>query len=135
MYKHLTQNGCSDLVQKLLEFDDESKILVLERGICDLKTFAELRREEDDSDGPLTAFEVLLVMEYVAMAMQKLSINASMSLCDTKEENILIKYSAEGLGGYKPILTDLGSAYCKQVDKQANYPVAYSCNYFNPAVL
>jgi hypothetical protein len=69
MYKHLTQNGCSDLVLKLLEFDDENKILVMERGICDLKTFAELRREADHQDGPLTALEVILVMEYAAAAM------------------------------------------------------------------
>jgi hypothetical protein len=41
----------------------------MERGVCDLQTFSQLRREASNSDGPLTAAEVLLVMEYVARAM------------------------------------------------------------------
>ncbi len=69
MYKHLAQNECSDLILKLLESDDENKILVMERGICDLKTFAELRRETGHQDGPITALEILLIMDYVAITM------------------------------------------------------------------
>jgi hypothetical protein len=65
----------------------------MERGICDLQTFAELRREADHPDGPLTAAEVLLVMEYVATAMQRLWTKAKLSLCDIKEQNILITFS------------------------------------------
>jgi hypothetical protein len=41
----------------------------MERGRCDLKTFAQLRREKGNIDGPITASEVLLIMEYVANAM------------------------------------------------------------------
>jgi hypothetical protein len=33
------------------------------------------------------------------------------SHCDTKDQNILIKFSEEELG-YVPILTDLGGVYC-----------------------
>jgi hypothetical protein len=40
MYKHLKESTCRDLILDLLEYDDESKILVMERGICDLQTFA-----------------------------------------------------------------------------------------------
>jgi hypothetical protein len=57
----------------------------MERGVCDLKTFAELRRESKHPDGLLTAHEVLLVMEYTATAMQKLWANAKVCLCDLKE--------------------------------------------------
>ena len=113
MYIHLKKSACDDLVLNLLEQDDEFKILVMERGICDLRTFAELRREQDNPDGPLSAGEILLVLEYIANAMHRLWTHAKLCLCDMKEQNILIKYSAEGLGGYKPILTDLGAAYCK----------------------
>ncbi len=56
--------GCGDLVLELLEFDDVNKILVMERGTCDLKTFAELHPESKHPDGLLTALEVLLIMEY-----------------------------------------------------------------------
>jgi hypothetical protein len=52
-------------------------------------------------------------------------------LCDTKEQNILITYSNQGLGGYKPILTDLGSVYCRKVYSEATYPVAYTSTYFD----
>jgi hypothetical protein len=67
MYKHLKQCGCGDLVLGLLENDDDDEnILVMERGMCDLKTFVELRRKEGNTDGPITAVEVFLIMEYVA---------------------------------------------------------------------
>ncbi len=69
MYKHLKSSGCDDLVLGLLEHDDDKNILVMERGMCDLKTFAELRREAGNLDGPITEIEVLFVMEYVAKAM------------------------------------------------------------------
>jgi hypothetical protein len=59
--------------------------------------------------------EVYIVMEYIAYAMQRLWKEAGLCLCDTKEENILITYSNQGLGGYKLILTDLGGAYCTKV--------------------
>ncbi len=52
-----------------MEFDDKKNILVIERGICDLKTFAELSRDTEHPDGPLTAMEIILVMEYIANAM------------------------------------------------------------------
>ncbi len=74
-------------------------------------------------------------MEYVATAMQRLWNDAKLCLCDTKEQNILIVYSAQGLGGYRPILTDLGAAYCQKVDPDAIYPVALTARYFDPAVL
>jgi hypothetical protein len=45
MYKHLNQCGCGNLVLGLLENDDDKNILVMERGMCDLKTFVQLRRE------------------------------------------------------------------------------------------
>ncbi len=44
-------------------------------------------------------------------------------------------YSNERFGGYKPILTDLASAYCKRVDADAKYPVAFTPNYFDPKLL
>jgi hypothetical protein len=69
MYKHLNQCGCGDLVLGLLENDDDKNILVMERGMCDLKTFVLLRQEEGNIDGPITAMEVFLIMEYVANAM------------------------------------------------------------------
>jgi hypothetical protein len=106
--------------------------LVMERGICDLQTFTKLRQQASHSDGPLTAAEVLLIMEYVATAMQRLWGDAKLCLCDTKEQNILIVYSSEGLGGYRPILTDLGGVYCKVVDKNAAYPTAWTPSYFDP---
>ncbi len=59
--------------------------------------------------------EVFLIMEFVANAMQRLWKEARLCLCDNKEENILITYSNQDLGGYKPILTDLGGAYCRKV--------------------
>jgi hypothetical protein len=43
MYKHLRKCGCGDLVLGLLENDDDKNILVMERGMCDLKRFAGLR--------------------------------------------------------------------------------------------
>ncbi len=62
IYHYIQHSSCSDLVLGLLEHDDEKKILVMERGMCDLKTFAQLRREAENSDGPITAMEVLIVM-------------------------------------------------------------------------
>ena len=44
MYKHIKQCGCGDLFLDLLENDDDKNILVMERGMCDLKTFVQLRR-------------------------------------------------------------------------------------------
>jgi hypothetical protein len=44
MYKHLKHCGCGDLVLGLLENDDDKNVLVMERGMCDLKRLAELRR-------------------------------------------------------------------------------------------
>jgi hypothetical protein len=44
MYNYVKQSGCGDLFLGLLEYDDEKNILVMERGMCDLKTFVELRR-------------------------------------------------------------------------------------------
>jgi hypothetical protein len=57
----------------------------MERGMCDLKTFVQLRREEGNIDGPITAMEVFLIMEYVAQAMQRLWREAGLCLGDTKE--------------------------------------------------
>jgi hypothetical protein len=85
MYKYLKQSGCGDLVLGLLENDDNKNILVMERGMCDLKTFVQLRREEGNIDGPITAMEIFLIMEYVANAMQRLWNVAGLCLCDTKE--------------------------------------------------
>ncbi len=39
-YKHLKESSCRDLILDLLEYDNDSQILVMERGICDLQTFA-----------------------------------------------------------------------------------------------
>jgi hypothetical protein len=72
-------------------------------------------------------------MEYVATAMHRLWNKARLCLCDTKENNILIVYSTQGLGGYRPMLADLGAAYCKRIDPQAIYPVAYTERYFDPS--
>ncbi len=47
----------------------------------------------------------------------------------------MIVYSNEGFGGYKPILTDLASAYCKRIDNRAIYPVAFTPKYFDPKLL
>ncbi len=135
MYKYLKKIDCGDLVLNLLEHDDQNKILVIERGICDLQNFAELRRKADNPDGPLTAAEILFVMEYVASAMQRLWEMGRVCLCDTKEQNILLHFSTQELVGYKPILTDLGAAYCKKVDRKATYPVALTAKYFDPEVL
>jgi hypothetical protein len=44
-------------------------------------------------------------------------------------------YCDQGLGGYKPILTDLGGAYCKQAESEVTYPVAYTPNYFDPITI
>jgi hypothetical protein len=44
MYKQVKHSGCGDLFLGLLEYDDEKNILVMERGMCDLKTFVQLRR-------------------------------------------------------------------------------------------
>jgi hypothetical protein len=44
MYRHLNQFFCGDLVLGLLKDDDDKNILVMERGVCDLKKFIELRR-------------------------------------------------------------------------------------------
>ncbi len=44
MYDHLKQCDCGDLVLGLLEHDDDKNILVMERGMCDLETFVQLRR-------------------------------------------------------------------------------------------
>ncbi len=85
MYNHVKQSGCGDLFLDLLEYDDEKNILVMERGRCDLKTFVELRREKGNVDGPITASEVLLIMDYVTNAMQRLWKDAGLCLCDTKE--------------------------------------------------
>jgi hypothetical protein len=85
MYIHVKQSGCGDLFLGLLEYDDEKNIIVIERGRCDLKTFVQLRREEGNIDGPITASEVLIIMEYVANAMQRLWNQAGLCLCDTKE--------------------------------------------------
>ncbi len=72
MYKHLKKCGCDNLFLSLLENDYDKNILVMERGMCDLKTFVQLRREEENIDGPITAMEIFLIMEYVANAMQRL---------------------------------------------------------------
>ncbi len=69
MYKHVQQNGCGDLFLDLLEYDDEKKILVMERGMCNLKEFAQLRRMEGNPDGPINAKEVMLIIEYISNAM------------------------------------------------------------------
>jgi hypothetical protein len=85
MYKHLKQCGCDDLVLGLIENDDDRNILVMERGMCDLKKFVQLRNEEGNIDGPITVIEVFLIIEYVANAMQRLWREAGLCLCDTKE--------------------------------------------------
>jgi hypothetical protein len=85
MYKHVNKCGCGDLVLGLLENDDDKNILVMERGMCDLKTFVQLRCEEGNIDGPITAMEIFLIMEYVANDMQRLCNEAGLCLCDTKE--------------------------------------------------
>jgi hypothetical protein len=72
MYRYLQQSGCGNLFLSLMECDDKNKILVMERGVCDLKTFAKLRRELDNRDGPLTTAELLLIVQYIANAMQRL---------------------------------------------------------------
>ncbi len=85
MYNHVKKTGCGDLFLGLLEYDDEKNMLVMERGRCDLKTFVQLRHEKENIDGPITASEVLLIMEYVANAMQRLWKEAGLCLCDTKK--------------------------------------------------
>ena len=84
IYRHLKSHSCGDLSLDLLHSDDSRNLLVIERGICDLKTFAELRCDPTHPDGPLTPFELIIVMEYVATAMKRLS-EIGVSLCDTKE--------------------------------------------------
>ncbi len=44
MYKYIKQCDCGNLFLGLLENDDDKNILVMERGMCDLKTFVQLRR-------------------------------------------------------------------------------------------
>jgi hypothetical protein len=85
MYKYINKRGCGDLFLGLLENDDNNNILVMERGMCDLKTFVQLRQEEGNIDGPITAIEIFLIMDYVANAMQRLWSEAGLCLCDTKE--------------------------------------------------
>jgi hypothetical protein len=86
MYKHLKQCSFGDLFLGLLKNDDDDKtILVMERGMCDLKTFVQLLRDEGNIDGPITAREIFLIMEYVANAMQSLWKEARLCLCDTNE--------------------------------------------------
>ncbi len=41
IYKHIKKSSCSDLILNLLEYDDDKLILVMERGMCDLRKFAE----------------------------------------------------------------------------------------------
>ncbi len=35
-YKHLKESSCRDLILDVLEYDNNSQVLVMERGICDL---------------------------------------------------------------------------------------------------
>jgi serine/threonine protein kinase len=81
--------------------------------MCDLKTFTDLRRASGD---PLDVGEIFLIMEYLVDCMRKLH-SIGVSLCDTKEQNILIKYSSSQQEmGYVPVLTDLGGIFCKNID-------------------
>ena len=98
----------------------------MERGICDLKTFADLRRTSGD---PLDIAEIFMIMNYAATAMEKLA-EIGLSLCDLKEENLLIKFSKEVIG-YVPMLTDLGAAHCVEVNPESTYPMGRTCNYFD----
>jgi hypothetical protein len=41
----------------------------MERGMCNLKEFAQLRRMEGNPDGPINAKEVMLIIEYISNAM------------------------------------------------------------------
>jgi hypothetical protein len=95
---------------KLIESDDENNILIIQRGICDLGDFIEIRRKSGD---PLDINEIFMVMLYVVESMNKLN-SIGVSLCDTKEANILIKFSKEAIG-YVPVLSDLGAIYCKKL--------------------
>lgn len=58
--------------------------------------------------------------------MQQLQSNIGMYLCDLKEENLLITHSEE-LIGYVLVLTDLGGAFCRQVD-----PLRVYSDYYTP---
>ncbi len=53
--------------------------------MCDLKTFVQLCQEEGNIDGPITAMEIFLLIEYIANSMQRLWNEAGACLCDTKE--------------------------------------------------
>ena len=110
MYEYLQHHGCADLTLSLIDSDDQELILVFDRGVCDLRQFAEIRR---DSGDPLDLEEIFLIAEYLATAMQRLG-EIGVSLCDLKEMNVLVAFSNEKQG-YFPILTDLGAAYCKRV--------------------
>ncbi len=92
---------------RLLDCDDQQRELIIERGECDLYTFVKLRRKQND---PLDTNELFLIIQYVAECMKSLH-EIGVSLCDTKEQNILIRFSKEHIG-YVLALTDLGGVYC-----------------------
>ncbi len=85
MYMYIKRTDCGDLFLNLIKNGDDKNILIMERGICDLKKFAELRREADNTDGPITPLEIIVIMEYVAEAMHRLWRDAGVCLCDNKE--------------------------------------------------
>ena len=96
---------------KLLDIDDELKVLTIERGDSDLKKFVELRVSNKQ---PLTVNEIVYVFITLLKHQQSLW-EYGYAMCDMKEENVLLKLGELG-AGYTVKLADMGGCWKRDSD-------------------
>ena len=105
-YEYINKKGKGHLLMKLKHAVEEKKVLVFERGDCDLKKFTEIRQL---AATPLTTGEILYIAEYMINSMKELD-EIDVYLCDNKPPNILVVMDSESAEKYHLTITDLGGA-------------------------
>ena len=117
-------------ILQLIRHDDKNRILVIERGDCDLKNFVELRVQDKNT---LKISEINYIFVQLLQLQNNLW-NYGYAICDMKEENVLLKLTETGAGYYIK-LADLGSCYQRRDNNSEQYPYGYTENYFDRRLL
>ena len=107
VYQKLTRKDMSSKFLKLLKFDDNRRILIIERGDVDLDTFLKMRLESKD---PLLIGEIFYIFKELASQMQILWEQHRVALCDLKLSSVILCLSEMG-AGYVVKIADFGGAF------------------------
>ena len=110
-YEYINKKGKGHRLMKLKHAVEEKKVLVFERGDCDLKTFAKLRQS---AGSRLTTGEILYIAEYMISTMKELD-EIEIYLCDNKPPNTLVVMDSESAEKYHLTITDLGGAWSPKI--------------------